>query len=588
MSTITASSSDTQQSASSQLGSEQTVHTSTRAAKADHHRQKPQSQVPLVDTPSDQHVEQFMRSRLQNALHVAAGPDKALGRQFLVDDGAAQEDAAILMNPTRLSAFIAGESFARLTSFELSASGDPIVSICSMSGYVCMPGFCVNGYTCGAVVYVTGHGLTRSPSEDAVIPRASTARGVSMGKYVRNERTGEVVMVVRSVGAPKYGNGAASKYPAIVSHIRHTSMTRREVTFAACNALDFSYEGLLASVSKLQFIVQTRPCPMCRAPPCSAGCQCKASFVVPQHPLDFPRVRANQGILHWGCFEGEMVMGTKQLLPATAVEDSVHSAAESGPRARFSAQYMKSTQESLMAHVTDGVVHLVKSCIQQRSVAQMHPSRTVMPSTAECGDELLLSNSMGVISSIEDVGTPSSPVQDVRRCGRKHPNDPPVQAAALADRKRPTKRQRQHSSGVSDDPDRTCTDRSNSEAIEEEPEVHDSGNDAESDAVHRHGCNGGPVRLPAPYTPRSQLTEQEIAAREEARRQKNRAAAARSNAARKARQNKLSEGLAESKARVQALQQKQSALLQSVATLRRLVEERDARLGSPSTSRLAP
>lgn len=103
----------------------------------------------------------------------------------------------------------------------------------------------------------------------------------SIGRYARDETNGKTLIIKECTAF-----GDASPEEVQVLCLEHMSSTRRYRSLLKCDPTTFKSGRVVDSVKMCIINEESRICPICQAPP-KACCACKLPFIKPSHSLDF-------------------------------------------------------------------------------------------------------------------------------------------------------------------------------------------------------------------------------------------------------------------------------------------------------------
>jgi Basic region leucine zipper len=127
------------------------------------------------------------------------------------------------------------------------------------------------------------------------LPSADVAP--STGRVVRNDATGEMIVVKSTAPTSPNLSGEIQ-----VMHLRHVSTRYRERRSLVCDPTLFGAGHLEESVLMASHCIESRHCPKCGASP-ATPCACQYSAVTSQHSVDFAN-NFNAVSSHFGTFRG--------------------------------------------------------------------------------------------------------------------------------------------------------------------------------------------------------------------------------------------------------------------------------------------
>jgi hypothetical protein len=194
----------------------------------------------------------------------------------------------------------------------------------------------------------------------------------SLGRYVRDTRDGRLLIV-------KHTGPFSANQPSVMTKvifINSISSTRNERINIACDGPLFRSGKLLESV---KFCIRTREsrfCPLCSAPP-NARCQCMMPVYLPRHNLDFS---ANSETMKR--FEGEFLGTTKAIVavsPAQSAPTSVCFPQEPYVRASLVSNFRIDAFGRSHARHSD-LSSMLQSFAVQFCISEMGPDRPLKPS----------------------------------------------------------------------------------------------------------------------------------------------------------------------------------------------------------------
>lgn len=192
-----------------------------------------------------------------------------------------QNDVALLSNPF----FLQHATTMSIANSEIAVGGahDGLFDSELTIDFMLIPCH-VSGALSYGCVGRRSYGTTASCTEN----RQVTVHCIAMGRYVRNERTGETLIVAHS-----YRNEDQAECVSVV-HTRFESSTRRSGLCAVFNPREFDNPALgpVVAVRRASVGVHTRFCPICRASP-HARCACVLPYAAPSGPTDLATVALN-------------------------------------------------------------------------------------------------------------------------------------------------------------------------------------------------------------------------------------------------------------------------------------------------------
>jgi hypothetical protein len=254
------------------------------------------------------------------------------------------------------------------------------------------------------------------PSQGADYWGGCSPASFALGRYVRSDATGEMVLVLRP--AAHAGGGARAQPPCAAAegaaapdgdslrifHYVHRGTRRRERTMLVCDAAGFSPARAAASVTMMQTTVESRFCPRCAAPP-NGRCACTLADLIPgalaKHVFDYAsHVDVMQS--HVGAMLGQGVVvctsaseGVRRrrlACPAAPVDVSPLVAARSTADRRLVRSpalisriqicgYVKEDGSCTSPHLIqhDAVREILRSFAVKLSIAAVSPKEMVMP-----------------------------------------------------------------------------------------------------------------------------------------------------------------------------------------------------------------
>jgi hypothetical protein len=142
-----------------------------------------------------------------------------------------------------------------------------------------------------------GVGVHRiAPASSRPIPSSQYSN--SVGRVARCDLTGEMLMVKSTPSCTANPSGQVQ-----ILHMRHASTRQRERRLIICDPDLFATGDVAGSVLMVSHSIESRFCPTCNASP-SVECACAISTVRSRHPFDFASVFTNMSS-HFGSFIGQ-------------------------------------------------------------------------------------------------------------------------------------------------------------------------------------------------------------------------------------------------------------------------------------------
>jgi hypothetical protein len=176
---------------------------------------------------------------------------------------------------------------------------------------------------------------------------------MTMGRFVRDERTGETLVISQTVQA-------GTDSPVIVMCLRHKSSTAHENISVLCRKTPFCEGAMANSVIALCYAMESRNCPVC-GKLAIARCHCELRMTPLRHSMDFEAIAQNMATHHHASWTG-----TASILFRKRPSDS--DAALLAFDLLWSHSFVASTDFALLAQLRESIV--------QRSLVNMAPSRT--------------------------------------------------------------------------------------------------------------------------------------------------------------------------------------------------------------------
>jgi hypothetical protein len=132
----------------------------------------------------------------------------------------------------------------------------------------------------------------------------------SVGRYVRDTDDGRL-LIIKHLGPSDHGPPIRT----VISFLDTSSSTRTKRILIFCDGPTFKTGNILDSIRHCVTAADSRFCPLCNAPP-NAQCGCKLPSLRPAHPLDFSR---NHQIM--STYTGEYLGTTRAtfVIPTAAV-----------------------------------------------------------------------------------------------------------------------------------------------------------------------------------------------------------------------------------------------------------------------------
>jgi hypothetical protein len=412
----------------------------------------------------------------------------------------------------------------------------------------------------------------------------------SIGRYVRDTQDGRL-LIVKHLGSSDHGPPIRT----VISYLDTTSTTRSERILIFCDGPTFKTGNLVDSIRHCTRANDSRFCPLCDAPP-NAQCGCKLPSCRPAHPLDFSLNRQIMSI-----YTGDF-LGTTH---ATFVMPTAPAGQQYVSGSLLSSMRVNGYGIGDVRH--DEISSILQAFAVQLSISDAMPTRGVMPRAARitaateetecitpdaCSDET--SDMDNIFASLDAVVEGSGSAMDFTLCGFSTPQV--VDAVPLY---APVPDVLSVSAGEVDDcsspslgiestvPKMVAANTTRAILTSTEGSSCDNvSNLRTEDRAHVANECGGLVSLgvnPFCDDERTSLQgeQQGVEAREPStsaddqalrgikRKMKNREAAARSNARRKAKNDMLKKGLADAKQSATELRRKETRLREENLALRR-------------------
>lgn len=252
------------------------------------------------------------------AFAILETPDRSWAREFVLDgwDGDPGGDCAALCNPLALRCGEANESWGRAETLHSGAAAvsapsvpSSAVSVGWHSNSVRIPAWSHAGLTVGMAIETCYASANDSAQASTGAPSVPFRQRLSIGRFARDESSGEMLVVAREIPSP------ASQHVATmvtVKYVRNSSTRDRDFLWMHCDyaalravrnaasASAFYSASVMCNVTK----DITRACPLCRmALPEAARCNCRLPRSSPRGPTDFSNFRAN-GLFDLGEWKG--------------------------------------------------------------------------------------------------------------------------------------------------------------------------------------------------------------------------------------------------------------------------------------------
>jgi hypothetical protein len=233
--------------------------------------------------------------------------------------------------------------------------------------YTMIPAFSVGTLTVGLSIHCVN-------PVGAPTACASASSVYAMGRFVRDERSAETLIVSTNLSrtkSPSLVSGSASAVTSESScqprssiiYLRHDSSTQRFHLFAACDPDLFSRGRYAESVVFAESDVQIRFCPVCSSSP-SAMCACVLPLCVPKSALDFSAFLPNCST-HYGSFHNKSSVSFRDV-PAAAFGRAI------------------SSKMALCAGFSDkSIAQLLQNLAIQDRMERVNPCRAIMPAAGE-------------------------------------------------------------------------------------------------------------------------------------------------------------------------------------------------------------
>jgi hypothetical protein len=400
-----------------------------------------------------------------------------------------------------------------------------------------------------------GKGTTQEQLAAALAGKLGTGT-LCTGRYVRDTLNDRLLIISHNTPST---SGPATR--TCISYLRVCSPTMLERIDIICNTPLFRKGHILDSVIYCSAGFQSRFCPLCAAPP-NAGCRCQLPKYKPAHSLDFSR---DVAAMHR--YPGEY-LGTIHAIGAISYEDD-YSSLSTLTRPQYARTSLLTTlrlsgyDNSESRHRE--LLSLFQSFAVQLSISDRSPARAVMPAVGWMAKEGPQSGAQNPVPEVTN-RSPSFRMYDGHEKAGQNGGVGHGLAAS-------------HSGGIAFDESRQDGSPKNAQVL-----LHSdiaastaccSGSEYGPDSAAASDVSKTDIVLPS-INPQP-LDELEVAganceaSNQERRIQKNREAAARSNARRKEKNDALRQGLANAN-RVAVELQKTETLLraENVALRRRL------------------
>lgn len=219
-----------------------------------------------------------LESVISKMLLLVDRPDCAFARDFLEklnDDVSA--DLSLLTNPVPLSFACMHVSKMRTAAAAGSSVAEASLVLCNVNRtMVYVPCFATGNISVGGCFgSINGTTMGRVKSEEYYI-----------GRYIRDESTGETIVVSSSVMGEAF-------LPLAVAYHNHRTSTLHEHSVVVCSADSTLEAESLASNALLGLAaIETRLCPTCEALP-YVNCGCRVAVKPLDHPMDFGTMANN-------------------------------------------------------------------------------------------------------------------------------------------------------------------------------------------------------------------------------------------------------------------------------------------------------
>jgi hypothetical protein len=239
-------------------------------------------------------------SDIGEAFEILSHPDAVEANiSTFVFDSNPQQDVSLLSNPQSLR-YATSMCF---NSSEVDPSGTHAGIFDSESSHTLL---IIPSRIHGALSY--GCVAKRTTATHCSHPKHKRASAVvcdtAVGRFVRNETTGEILIISHSTDDQNMGRRGHLVNMLSIFHMYYPTSTKRASMKSALEPSTFNAGDTAGALRRHTKGVQTRICPVCNSLP-RVNCGCVLPFQTPSHPLDFGVVVENSKLMV-GDFTGPM------------------------------------------------------------------------------------------------------------------------------------------------------------------------------------------------------------------------------------------------------------------------------------------
>jgi hypothetical protein len=450
---------------------------------------------------------------LDSVLSLLSRREATFAREFFFHGSDVPGNISIITNPASLAhASVAEAAFTMVAPRYAHPAAQHFSPTSLTKSLVLVPCFSASNVTVGACI---------AKADGDMLGKAGfVLNEIALGRFVRDEETSETLIILHSLRAHEVES------PIIINSFRHVSSTAHESISIICKQEKFGTGPMADSVIAFCCANEVRHCPVCGKLPVSR-CGCTIPMVPMRHSMDFESVSQNMATHHYARWTG-----TSNILFRKSHFDP------NAPLMTFDLLW----SHSFVASNDLAVFSQLRDSIVQRSLGSVAPTKTVVTQIETAVSYILAT----FVDGHAGKAAQDSPAMQIGSSGGKTstPPDDPLKAKKES--------LRLHAPPVTSE---STAARSSSTGAAVLAALWEDAARQRNDAYGPHACSGeaqqmcveggadaGRGKPSTCVAASSELTSAELRAL--MRKERNRAAAARSNEKRKLRLRKLREDVA--------------------------------------------